>query len=58
MKIKVIAKGIWGADGELPIGTELTISGQIPPGWAELVEVINEAPASAEPITNPRKRRG
>lgn len=58
MKIKVIAKGIWGADGELPIGTEFAIGGQIPPGWVELVEVVDEPPAEATPIINPRKRRG
>ena len=58
MRIRVIAKGIWGAGGEVPIGTELTISGQIPPGWSELVDVIDDAPAAAAPITNPRKRKG
>lgn len=58
MKIRVIAKGIYGAGGELPIGFEFTISGAIPPGWLHLVEVVEDAPADAVPITNQRKRRG
>ena len=58
MKIRIIAGGIYGADGELPIGSEFTISGAIPPGWIDRVEVIEAAPDNAEPITNPRKRRG
>lgn len=58
MKIRIIAKGIWGANGEIPVGAEFTISGDVPPGWAERVEVIEEAPADAAPITNPRRRRG
>lgn len=58
MKIRIIAGGIYGADGELPIGAEFTISGDVPPGWAERVEVIEDAPAAGGPITNPRKRRG
>ena len=58
MRIRVIAKGIWGAGGELPIGAELTVSGQIPPGWVKLVEIVDDAPADAAPIINPRKRKG
>lgn len=58
MKLRIIAGGIYGANGELPIGMEFTISGAIPPGWAERVEVIEEAPSAGVPITNPRKRRG
>lgn len=58
MKIRIIAGGIYGANGELPIGMEFTISGDIPPGWAGRVEVIEDAPAAGVPITNPRKRRG
>ena len=58
MRIRVIAGGIWGANGELPIGAELTIGGPVPPGWVQLVEVIDEPSADAAPITNPRKRKG
>ena len=58
MKIKVIARGIHGATGELPIGAEFEISGQIPAGWAELVEVIHEPAPEAKLITNPRKAKG
>ena len=58
MKLRIIAGGIYGANGELPIGMEFTISGDIPSGWAERVEVIEDAPAAGAPITNPRKRKG
>lgn len=52
MKIRITAGGIYGADGQLPIGSDHEISGEIPAGWLELVEVLDDAPADAEPITN------
>lgn len=33
-KIRIIAGGIFGAKGEVPIGTELEVNGDLPAGWA------------------------
>lgn len=59
MKIRVIAGGIFGADGEIPAGSEFDIiDGPVPEAWAKKVQVIIE-PASAEavPVTNPAKTK-
>jgi len=54
MKIKIIAGGIYGGNGELPIGSEHEISGDIPAGWMERVEIVDEPKKAAKPITNPK----
>ena len=56
MKIRIIAGGIYGANGELPIGSEHEISGPIPDGWAERVEIVPVASPDAKPITNPKAK--
>ena len=55
MRIRIIAGGIFGNDGEYPIGTEFDVDA-IPPGWARKVEVIKDDPApEAVAVTNPAK---
>jgi hypothetical protein len=49
MRIRITAGGIYGADGELPVGTELDITGPIPEGWVARCEVVQDAPAA--PLT-------
>jgi len=54
MKIRITASGIYGANGEIPIGTELEVQAA-PKGWAGRYEVVGKAPAKdAEPVTNPK----
>lgn len=54
-KIEIIANGIYGADGEYPIGTTLDVD-EIPAGWAGKVHMIKDKPADgAKPVTNPKK---
>lgn len=56
MKIRIAAKGIFGAKGEIPVGTEFSIKGDVPKGWKGRVEIVNEDPAAkAQAVTNPAK---
>lgn len=55
MKIRVIAGGIFGQDGEIPVGTEFSIKGDVPESWAKKVAVLEEAAADAVAVTNPKK---
>lgn len=42
-KIRIIAGGIFGAKGEVPIGTEFEVKGDLPSGWAgRFVELGND----------------
>lgn len=41
MRIEITAKGIYGADGEIPVGTELTVSDE-PLGWAGRYRVLSD----------------
>lgn len=53
MKIRITGGGIHGADGEIPIGTELTLKEE-PTAWAGRYEIIGkDAPKDAAPVTNP-----
>ena len=55
MRIRIIAGGIFGADGEVQIGTEFDV-GIVPEGWARKVEVIKDDPApESVAVTNPAK---
>lgn len=56
MKIRIIAGGIYGGNGELPIGSEHVIGGNIPDGWAGKVEILADEP-KGEPVTNPKRER-
>ena len=48
MRIKIIATGIYGTRGELPIGSELDVSEE-PTGWAGRYVVITQEPQA--PLT-------
>lgn len=53
MKIRITGRGIYGAKGEIEIGTELTVQ-EAPAGWAGRYEVVSKEPAKdAEAVTNP-----
>ncbi len=58
MRIRITARGIYGIDGELPIGTELDVSAE-PVGWAGRYEVVQADPAPkavAMPAPKPAAR--
>lgn len=45
MRIRITASGIFGNDGELPVGTEFDINGDAPAGWKGRYDVISGNPA-------------
>lgn len=54
MRIQITAGGIYGADGEIPIGTKLTVKTE-PTGWAGRYTVLDGDDAADEKtaVTNP-----
>ena len=55
MKIRITAGGIYGAKGEIAIGTEFDVK-EAPRGWDGRYEVVSrEVPKEAVPVTNPAK---
>lgn len=53
MKIRIVAGGIYGVDGEIPIGTEFDVENE-PTGWVGRYEIVAGAPKKeAVPVTNP-----
>ncbi|SNT19664.1 hypothetical protein [Sphingopyxis indica] len=53
MKIRITAGGIYGANGEIPIGTEIDVI-EAPVSWAGRYEIVGKEPAKdATPVTNP-----
>lgn len=48
-KVRVIAKGIFGAKGMIPIGKEFTINGDIPKGWRNKCTEIGSRAAPKDP---------
>lgn len=52
MRVKITAGGIYGADGEIPIGTELTVASE-PKGWAGRYEIVSRDDGKKTPVTNP-----
>ena len=50
MKIKITARGIYGGDGEIPVGTELSVS-EAPKGWAGRYVVLQDKPAPKAKLT-------
>lgn len=53
MKIEITGKGIYGAKGEIPVGTELTVKDE-PTGWAGRYRVISGGETKGkEAVTNP-----
>lgn len=45
MKIRITSGGIFGAAGEVPIGTDIDLKGGPPAGWAGRYQVISDEPA-------------
>lgn len=57
MRIRIIAPGLFGTEGAIPVGTEFEINGEIPPGWTGRVEIVKENPKpEAKAVTNPAKK--
>lgn len=53
MKIRITSGGIYGASGEVPIGTELELT-EVPAGWTGRYEFVGKgASAGSTLITNP-----
>lgn len=53
MKIKITSPGIYGAKGEIEVGSVFAISGEPPSGWRGKYVVVEEDPvADAKPVTN------
>ena len=50
MKIRITAGGIYGATGEIAIGTEFDVEKE-PEGWAGRYEIVGKAPKGAEFVT-------
>lgn len=53
MKIEITAGGIYGAKGEIPIGTELTVK-EAPVGWAGRYRVIGKTEGKTA-VVNPKQ---
>jgi hypothetical protein len=55
MKIRITAGGIYGAKGEIAIGTEFEVK-DVPNGWDGRYEIVGkDASKDAVPVTNPAK---
>lgn len=52
MRVKITKPGIFGAKGEIPVGTEVTVKDE-PKGWAGRYEVITGNGDDKAAITNP-----
>ena len=54
MKIRITAPGIFGAKGEIPVGTEVQIKGDPPAGWSgKFAEIGSNPKPDAKAVTNP-----
>lgn len=51
MKIRITGTGIYGKDGELAVGTELSVKNE-PKGWEGRYEVLSGDTDGKEPVTN------
>lgn len=54
MKIRITATGIYGANGEIPVGTELTVKEE-PLGWKGRYEIVGNTEQKVA-VTNPAKK--
>ncbi|GGA64912.1 hypothetical protein [Pelagibacterium lentulum] len=52
MRIEITAKGIYGVNGEIPVGTELTVKEE-PKGWGGRYRVISGGAGGKSAVTNP-----
>ena len=54
MRIKITGRGIYGAEGEIPVGKEFTVE-SIPKPWAGKVTIISGDDEEKIAVTNPDK---
>jgi|TARA_R100000093_G_scaffold64878_1_gene35837 hypothetical protein len=55
MRIEITGRGIYGRDGEIPIGTQVDLKSE-PLGWRGRYKIVTDDPKSdAQPITNPAR---
>lgn len=55
-RIRITGPGIFGAEGEIAVGSEFDINGDLPAGWKGRAEVVGEAPKEgAVALTNKNK---
>ena len=53
MRIRITGRGIFGVDGEIPVGTEIDVKSE-PKGWVGRYEIVTgEAPKEAVFVANP-----
>lgn len=52
MKIEITAKGIYGAGGEIAVGTVLEVKEE-PKGWEGRYRKVTDSQDGKEPLTNP-----
>lgn len=56
MKIEIIAAGIFGADGEIPVGSTMDVKEE-PKGWAGRYRIVSGGDAKGkEAVTNPKSK--
>lgn len=52
MRIRITEKGIYGAGGEIPVGTEIEVK-EAPKGWDGRFAVISDKAEGETPVVNP-----
>jgi hypothetical protein len=52
MRIRITKPGIFGAQGEIPVGTEIEVKSE-PTGWAGRYDVISGGEEGKTPVVNP-----
>lgn len=57
MKIRITGKGIYGGDGPVAVGTEVSLKAAPPAEWAGKYEVIEDAPKGELTAAKPRARK-
>ena len=60
MKIRITKDGLFGNDGPIPVGTEISVKEE-PKAWGDRYEIVAEAKgktAVTNPAKNPIKSKG
>ncbi len=54
VKIRIMRSGIYGADGQIPVGSTFTVDqDRIPAEWKNKIEIVSKTADDAEPVVNP-----
>jgi len=53
MRIKITSGGIFGASGEVPVGSEFDLQGPLPEAWAGRYVVLSDKSSDSTAVTNP-----